>query len=58
MWDCRLKGRDRKAKLTEAQVRVILADPRTQDAIAAEYGVHRSLIGRIKQGQKWSLVHV
>lgn len=41
------------AKLTEAQVRAIMADQRMQKDIAAEYGVDGALIYRIKAGQVW-----
>jgi hypothetical protein len=61
--DCKSKGRDaarvkkgetnNMAVLTEAQVLSIYADSRTQGAIAAEYGVHRTTINLIKTGKKW-----
>lgn len=44
------------AKLTEAQVRAILADTRLQRIIAAEYGVLQNTISRIKSGKRWKHV--
>lgn len=41
------------AKLTEAQARAILADPRPHAAIAADYGVKSSTVGSIKQRVSW-----
>ena len=41
------------AKLTEAQARAILADPRPHAAIAADYGVKSSTISSIKQRVSW-----
>jgi hypothetical protein len=41
------------AKLTEDDVRRILTDPRTQRAIAKDYGVSHTAIGDIKRGNKW-----
>ena len=43
-------------KLTEADIRDIRADPRSQRIIADDYGVARSLIHRIKARQVWSHV--
>ena len=40
-------------KLTEEQVKSILTDPRTQKAIAEEYGVSIICIGNIKRGSSW-----
>ena len=49
-----LKGEDAAhAKLTEAQVLAIRSDPRTHRAIAAEYGVGKTVIGSIKNRTKW-----
>ena len=42
------------AKLTEAQVRQILDDPRPQKEIAAQYGVRANTISRIKSGVRWA----
>lgn len=42
-----------RAKLTDAQVRVIRADPRTRSAIAREYGVTPTLISQICRGIRW-----
>ena len=48
------KGRARKhRKLTDAQVRSILADTRSQRRIAPEYGVTQSMISHIKRGHSW-----
>lgn len=54
----RLRGAERGAqvKLTDAQVRVIRSDARSQSVIAAEYGVDQSLISRIKSRKLWSHV--
>lgn len=49
-----LRGQDaRNAKLTEGQVKVILADPRPFSQIANEYGVATTTVGSIKQRQSW-----
>jgi hypothetical protein len=44
------------AKLTETAVRDIRADCRRNYDIAAEYGVSRRTIGRIKSGASWACV--
>lgn len=44
------------AKLTEEQVRAILADDREHKVIALEYGVSRSNISNIKAGNHWKWV--
>lgn len=44
------------AKLTEEQVKAIRLDTRTQEAIAADYGVARKTISNIKRGKRWSWV--
>ena len=41
------------AKLSEASVRAIRVDDRTQQKIADDYGVSRSLVGVIKQQKRW-----
>lgn len=47
-------GSDNPAsKLTEADVRAILKDPRRPDDIAAAYGVHRTNVYRILRGDSW-----
>lgn len=53
---CRpLRGADNKrVKLTRDQVLAILVDPRSHRVIAAEYGVSKGPIGRIKQGRGWT----
>jgi hypothetical protein len=43
-----------QAKLTDVDIPVIRADPRTLKAIAADYGVSFSLIGQIKNKKVWS----
>lgn len=65
MRDMRQKGRSAKApsllkgekhprsKLTSEQVLAILGDDRTHVAIAAQYGVSKSLIRSIKSGKTW-----
>lgn len=51
------KGQDIvKSKITESQVLAIRADPRTQCEIAADYGVHRTLVSHIKRRKIW--VHI
>lgn len=45
-----------RAKLTEADVRVIRKDPRLQRVIARGYGVDKSVIGQIKRGVIWKCV--
>ena len=44
------------AKLTEAQVRAIRADPRRHKFIAADYGLHRVHISRIRSRAIWKHV--
>lgn len=46
-----------RAKLTDAQIVLIRADPRTQKTIAADYAVHHSLISYIKAHKIWKEVH-
>jgi len=41
------------ARLTEDDVRSILADPRGRNVLAREYGVHPSNIGNIRHGRRW-----
>lgn len=44
----------RSAKLTEAQVRAIRCDPRSNNhAVAKDYGISRALVGKIRRGQAW-----
>lgn len=43
--------------LKEEQVLRILADTRSQAAIAAEHGVSKSTIGKIKSGVNWSHIN-
>ena len=38
-------------KLSNAQAAAIRVDPRTQSAIAAEYGISQPMVGRIKLGK-------
>ena len=42
-----------RAKLTDAQVRAIRADPRLQRMIAVEYGITTSSVSEIKAGKRW-----
>ena len=42
-----------RAKLTAEQVAAIRSDPRSQTAIAAEYGVSQSLVSLVKRGERW-----
>lgn len=44
------------AKLNDEKVRAILADRRSQTAIAKDYGVTQSQISRIKNGHVWEHV--
>ena len=59
MADMVAKGRQVKgaqhshAKLTDDQARAILADGRIHRLIAAEYGLHRRTVDRIKRGELW-----
>lgn len=63
MADMRRKGRAacvgpageraRSAKLTERQVRDIRSDYRSGSVIAAEYGVQRSAINKVRRGDTW-----
>ena len=45
-----------KAKLTNEQILLIAKDKRSQRAIAAAYGVTKSVIQRIKSGTGWKCV--
>jgi hypothetical protein len=66
MLDCKLKRRyvvysgesSVRAKLTEAQVRVILADLRHHHLIAADFGVAISSIAMIKRRERWKHVQL
>lgn len=44
------------ARLSEEAVRSIRSDRRTQQQIADEFGVSRSLVGLIKSGARWAHV--
>lgn len=44
------------AKLTEADVIAIMADPRTHAVIAVDFGVSQPQVSRIKSGKTWSHV--
>lgn len=44
------------AKLTEHQVKLILADQRPYKTIATEYGLDRSSVSRLKRGEVWAHV--
>lgn len=46
----------KSTKLTDEQVRRILADPRRQEDIAQEYGVSQPLISRLKRGKRRTFV--
>lgn len=53
------KGQDSvHAKLTEAQARSILLDPRPYRDIARDYGIAYSTVGSIKQRESWEHVEV
>jgi hypothetical protein len=43
-----------QCRLTEQQAQAILNDTRTQEAIAKDYGVSRSLVGQIKRRAAWA----
>jgi len=45
------------AKLTEAEVLEILSTVGTNEAIAKRFGVSGSLVGQIKNKQKWAHLH-
>lgn len=47
-------GDSRAAKLTDSQVRAIIADPRSQRLIAMDYPVKQQQVSRIKRGLRWS----
>jgi hypothetical protein len=49
-----LGERNPQAKLTEADVLAIRADPRPQRKIAADYGVNRTVVSRIKGRKRWA----
>lgn len=48
--------RSAKAKLTEAQVRAILLDPRAAEKTAADYGVTSAAVVLIRAGKNWAEV--
>lgn len=61
--DCEAKGRRERrgehnpcAVLNPKQVKQIWSDPRSQQKIADDYGVHRTTITLIKLGKKWTHV--
>jgi DNA invertase Pin-like site-specific DNA recombinase len=45
-----------RSKLSLVQIKEIFADPRSQQAIAKDYGVHRTVVQRIKSGAAFSKV--
>lgn len=48
------RGEDNpRAKLTEQQIEWIRRDPRATKYVAADYGVHRTTIQRIRSGKLW-----
>lgn len=47
-------ARQGAAKLTDAKVRAIRADTRSQDVIAAEYGISQSNVSHIQRGNTWT----
>lgn len=49
-------SRHHLAKLTEADVKSILQDPRSGPVLAAHYGVNRSVINGIRRGRYWKQV--
>jgi hypothetical protein len=49
-------SRHGKAKLNEEQVLVIRTSNKKQHELAAEYGVARTMISRIKNRKRWALV--
>jgi len=42
-----------RAKITDAEVRAIRADPRSSRAIAQDYPISKSMISYIKSGENW-----
>lgn len=55
--ECGIKGeRHPLSKLVPSQVKKIRKDPRSYPEIAADYGVSRTLIGRIKLRKTWKHV--
>jgi hypothetical protein len=49
----RIKDGNAARELTEDDVRTIWADDRTHKAVAADYGVHLSMISYIRKGDYW-----
>ena len=41
------------AKLTPTQVAAIRVDPRRRREIAADYGIHRTMVDMIRRGERW-----
>lgn len=55
MRDMAQKGRDARApKITASQALAIRTDARAQRAIAKEYGLSQSQVGRIKRAEHWA----
>lgn len=46
----------RTAKITEQQAVAIRTDPRRQIEIAAQYGIHQSIVSQIKSGKRWRVL--
>ena len=49
--------RARSAKITEQQAAEIRTDKRKQTEIAAQYGIHPSIVSEIKSGKRWRILH-
>jgi hypothetical protein len=50
----RMRGeKNASAKLTQEQADIIRDMPGTQEAVAARFGVNRSVVGKIKRGEIW-----
>ena len=49
-------GEANRAKLTEADVRAIRADPRSSSVVAREYGVSDGTVRKIRRRERWGHV--
>lgn len=60
-WDLKQRARvtgskNKRSKLTEAQVAAIYWDPRSRSIIAKQYSISTTMITKIKRGQAWKHV--
>lgn len=51
------KSKRHVAKITEQDARDIYSSTETGPVLAARYGIHRSLVNKIKRGDAWATAH-